>query len=117
MARVTTINSLEKAFKVSATQVTAQQLLNGRMCLKTTGWTNVHLTDEFKNELINQLIDIIGGHSHTRDIIRVTLKHEKPQHWALKRMLLEKYGKKPKISYCAGQDYVSEIKHLRDSLK
>ena len=39
MARITTINSLEKAFKVSGlTQVSAQELLNGRMYLKTTGW-------------------------------------------------------------------------------
>ena len=36
MARITKINSLEKALKVAGGQITAQQLLNERMYLKTT---------------------------------------------------------------------------------
>ena len=45
------------------------------------------------------------------------LMHERPQHWALSRMFVKKYGEAPaSISYCAGQDYTYEMGQLRKYL-
>tara|TARA_R110002020_G_scaffold328142_1_gene544061 strand:+ start:728 stop:1093 length:366 start_codon:yes stop_codon:yes gene_type:complete len=118
MARITTINSLEKAFKVSGSQVSAQELLNGRMYLKTTGWSKVNLTEEFRNQLCDMLTIQIGGRHATKEIVERCLRFRSPQHWALGRFFLSKYKKSnARISYCAGQDATWEMKQLRNYLK
>lgn len=118
MGRLTKIDSLNKAWKVSGSQVSAQQLLNGRMYLKTSGWSKVKLTDEFRNELIDILVDQIGGHERTKRDVRISLKFENPQHWALDRFFVSKYLKSDAtISYCAGQCHTSEMSDLRNKLK
>lgn len=117
MARITTINSFEKAWKVKGNQLSAQQLLNENMYLKTTGWSKVRLTDEFKEDLVDKIVEIAGGHHDTKRTIRMVLNHRQPQHWALDRIFIEKYGKKVVISYCAGQDYTHEMAQLRKYLK
>lgn len=118
MGRLTKIDSLNKAWKVAGGQISAQQLLNGRMHLKTTGWSKVKLTDEFKDRLIDDLVEEIGGHERTKRDVRITLKFENPQHWALDRFFVSKYKKcDAKISYCAGQCHTSEMRELRNKLK
>ena len=117
MARITTINSLEKAWKVAGSQTSAQHLLNGRMYLKTTGWSKVNLTDDFKRQLCDMLTIQIGGVHATKQTVERCLLFRSPQHWALDRFYLTKYGKEPKISYYAGQDRVSEMRYLRKYLK
>ena len=116
MARITTIDSLEKAWKVVDYQTSAQDLLNGRMYLKTTGWSKVNLTDDFRRQLCDMLTRQIGGIHRTKEIVERCLLFRSPQHWALKRFYLTKYGKEAKISYYAGQDHVSEIRELRNYL-
>ena len=118
MARITTIDSLNKAWKVAGYQVSAQNLLNERIHLKTTGWSKIKLTEEFRNELCEMLADQIGGHYNTKQTVEKCLKFRKPQHWALDRFFLSKYQKSDaRISYCAGQDATWEMRQLRDYLK
>lgn len=118
MARITTIDSLEKAWKVAGSQTSAQELLNGRMYLKTTGWTEVKLTDEFRRQLCDMLTHQIGGIHRTKEIVERCLLFRSPQHWALGRFFLSKYNKSgARISYCAGQDATWEMRELRNYLK
>lgn len=118
MGRITKIDSLNKAWKVAGSQTSAQNLLNGRMYLKTTGWSKVKLTEEFRNELIEMLVEQIGGHERTKIDVRISLKFESPQHWALDRFFVSKYKKSDAtISYCAGQCHTSEMRELRNKLK
>ena len=117
MGRLTTISSYEKAIKVAKNQVTAQMLLNNRMYLKN-GWAKIKLTPEFKETLINDLVSKIGGHAHTKEAIYNTFKNSTPQHWAIDRMIISKYGKNPaRLTYCAGQDMTWEMRQLRNELK
>jgi len=119
MARITKINSLEKALKVAGGQITAQQLLNERMYLKTTGWSKIQLSTDFRDELINTItFEIVGGRAHTKERVYNRLKFENPQHWALDRIFVSKYKNNPaRLYYCAGQDATYEIKQLREYLK
>lgn len=117
MARITTIDSLEKAWKVKGNQLSAQDLLNENMYLKTTGWSKVKLTDKFKEDLVEKIVEIAGGQHNTKRTTRMVLNHRKPQHWALDRIFIEKYGKRVVMSYCAGQDYTYEMAQLRKHLK
>tara|TARA_R110000782_G_scaffold145379_1_gene238115 strand:+ start:390 stop:791 length:402 start_codon:yes stop_codon:yes gene_type:complete len=118
MARITTIDSLNKAWKVTDYQTSAQNLLNERIHLKTTGWTKVKLTPEFKQELCEMLANQIGGQWKSKNIVENCLKFRNPQHWALDRFFLSKYNKgNARISYCAGQDATWEMRQLRNELK
>ena len=118
MARITTIDSLEKAWKVTDYQTSAQDLLNERIHLKTTGWSKVRLTEKFKEELCEMLSEKIGGQFNTRQTVEKCLKFRNPQHWALDRFFLSKYKKSDaRISYCAGQDATWEMRELRKHLK
>ena len=118
MARITTINSLDKAWKVAGSQTSAQHLLNGRMYLKTTGWSKVNLTDDFKRQLCDMLTIQIGGIHATKQTVERCLLFRSPQHWALDRFFLSKYNKSnARISYCAGQDATWEMRDLRNYLK
>jgi len=117
MSRITTINSLEKAYKVAGQQVTAQNLLNGRMYLKSTGFTKVNLTEEFRSEIIELIVEGLGGQSKAKQEVRTALKFRAPQHWGLERFLLSGYNKSYKLSYCAGQNQPYECSAIRKYLR
>jgi len=114
MARRFKIDSIKKAIKVAKMQVNAQQVLNGRMSTKTQGWAKVNVTEEFREEVINLVCDLLPKYSReeTKDKLR-----DGAQHWGLERMIFHHYkGSKPGLSYCAGQDYPSEIKLIQRNL-
>ena len=118
MGRITKIDSLEKAWKVVDYQTSAQDLLNERLYLKTTGWSRVQLTEEFKRQLCDMLTQQIGGIHRTKETVERCLLFRSPQHWALGRFFLSKYNKSnARISYCAGQDATWEMRELRNYLK
>jgi len=75
---------------------------------------------EIKNysELIAEDIsNLIGGQSKTKENVLRNLLNSTPQHWGLGRIFLKKYGdNEPRFSYCAGQDYPAEIKLIRSYL-
>lgn len=113
-----TFKTLEQIKKFEVQQVTAQQLLNGRMYLKNKGWNNIKLTDELKEVIINSIVEILGGQRKTKEIIYRKLHNEKPQHWGLDRIFISQYKKHPaRLSYCAGQDYTWEVREIRNAIK
>jgi hypothetical protein len=112
-----TIKTLKQALKLVRNQVTAQQLLNGRINTTSKGWTDVKITEELKNNIVEQLVEIIGGHRKTKEAIENALKFRNVQHWALSRMIVEDYGNGANIRYCTGQDQPTEMQQTRNYIK
>jgi hypothetical protein len=112
-----TFKTLDQALKAVDNQLTIQDLLNNRIYLKGKGWTNVKLTDELKEQIIDKVTEILGGWHSTRSTVRKSLQYREPQHWTLRRMFVNNYGNGAKISYCAGQCYTTELAEGRKYIK
>jgi hypothetical protein len=104
-------------------QVTAQEVLNGRLYLKNKGWSNVKISDELRESVISTIAESCGGRQQTKIRTYSSLRFERPQHWAIARFLLQRYDHTPEakergafFSYCAGQDQVWEMRELRKHL-
>ena len=110
-----TFKTLDQILK-NTTQTSAQQILNGRIYLKNKGWADIKVTPELREQVIDEVVDIAGGHTKTREAMWRTLTYQSPQHWALDRIFVEK-GNPPTLRYCAGQDYTYEMGQLRAALK
>lgn len=113
-----TFKSLNQLFAAAKKhQITAQELINERSFVFGQ-WQNIKLTDELKNEVINQILSILGGWEKNKKYIEYNLRNSSPQHWGLTRILLSKYGKNnASFSYCAGQSYPDELKSIRKYLQ
>lgn len=113
------IKSLDQLFKLADPhQVTAQEVLNGRTSLKVGSYQEVNFAPELREEVIQKIVETLGGRERTKVSIYSRLRNERPQHWGLARFLLVKYGDKPAyFSYCAGQDMPFEMKQIREALK
>lgn len=102
----------------ATTQTSAQQLLNGRVCLNDEGWADIEITPDLREQIVNEVVAIAGGRKQTRERMWRALTYETRQHWALGRMFVEKYDESPaRLHYCAGQDYTYEMGQLRTALK
>ena len=116
-AKRLTFATLEELHAVTS-QTTAQQVLNGRIHHNAHGWVDVDIAPELRKQVIDSVVEIAGGHHATRAAIRRNLENGNPQHWALDRMHVDKYGDNPaEVRYCAGQDYTYEMGQLRAALK
>ena len=82
MARITTIDSLKKALKVAKNQVTIQDLLNERINLKTTGYSKIILTDDFRELLLDSTMQALNSNSSK---VRAVINRG-AQHWGLDRI-------------------------------
>jgi hypothetical protein len=117
--RIATLNNYKDVFKyVSNThQVTVQELLNGRTRGgKRDNWVNVNVSDELREQVIDDLLDTLGGRETTKGKIRSLLSYHTPQHWGLNRMHIVKRSNGIVVSYCAGQDYPAELAQIRKDL-
>ena len=113
-----TLKTLEQIKRFESTQVTVQQLLNGRMYLKGKGWSDVRLTDDLKKSICDDVSELLGGRGKTKSNVFTSLMYNNIQHWGLDRIFLEKYGKsEPRFVYCAGQDMTYELNQIRTALK
>ena len=110
-------NNIEELFTATdRQQLTAQEIINRRAHL-CGEWQSFEVTQDFLNDFIESICDILGGHQRTKSDIRFNLRRSTPQHWGLSRIILSKYGENPcRWSYCAGQDYPSEITTIRKYL-
>jgi len=108
-----TINSYKHLKRITSNQINAQDLLNGRLNLKKTGLSDIRLKPEFKEIVISDIIYSLGGWAKTKRSMYLSLKHSTPQHWGLGRMIVGHYQERSYISYCAGQDYISECAEIR----
>lgn len=111
-----TITSHKQAIDLARQQVNAQDLINGRLCTDE-GWEDVELSWEYRKELAQEVADILGGWNVTKKSICNNILNGKPQHWGLSRVILESYNDNPRLYYCAGQDYPSELATIRKALK
>ena len=109
--------TLEQLKAAETGQITAQEILNGRAHVNCH-WQDIEISDELRTEVINAIVAMVGGRGDTPNTVRYRLKRERPQHWALERIFIQKYGEKPaRLYYCAGQDQTYEMKCLRDYLR
>ncbi len=115
-----TLKNLKEVFAAADQQVTAQDLLNGRLYLKGKGWSEVKLSDELKETVISSIVETAGGREQTKVRMYAKMRNARPQHWAIARFLLSSYktvrNGDPYFSYCAGQDQQWEMKELRKHL-
>lgn len=114
-----TFKTLKQVYK-AVNQATVQQLLNGRICLKSKGWTDIKISDELREVLALRASEILGGQSKTQTAIFDNLNQTAriPQHYTLDRMHVSKYSNDPiEIDYCAGQSHVIELKEGRNFVK
>lgn len=111
-------DTLDELFEAARPhQVTGQEILNGRSRVFDQ-WQEIAISEELREQVINRIVDQSGGRHTTKAAVYRTLRNGRPQHWALSRFLLSKYGDRPAhLSYCAGQDMTYEMKQLRNDLK
>lgn len=93
-------------------QLTLENLISQSVYINNKGWvkTNNLLTEE----ITDQITDLIGGRKETKRIISIVLKNQKFSKWYLSRIMYSPTRKT--WSYCAGQDYISEIREIRKDL-
>lgn len=95
-------------------QTSAQELLNGQIHHNAHGWIDCSISPELHELIADQVSEIAGGRKDTRARVWRCLMHERPQHWAIGRVFVEKYNDEPaELRYCAGQDYIYEMSQLR----
>ena len=104
---------------VSTTDNGEEGFLVGTITFIGTPWSSkIKLTDELKEQICDQVSELLGGHHSTRVKVYNNLMSNTPQHWGLDRILVEQYGKSPaKLKYCAGQHYSEELNTIRTFLK
>jgi len=111
-----TFNSFEELLKDATGQINAQEIINRRAYIGGV-WQSFEVTEDFISEFIESVVSILGGQNRTKSDMRFNLRRTASQHWGLSRIILSKYGESPaRWSYCAGQDYPSEIATIRKYL-
>lgn len=85
-----------------------------RTSIKTEGrgYQDIKIDETFRNNAINELVELVGGHKKTRDKVRFQLRNE-PQHtWFADRFVYE--GIKRGWVYIDGQDGRREKQMIRN---
>ena len=115
---LTQFENLDELFTAAGShQVTGQEILNERSHVFGK-WQEIAISDELREQVINRIVDQSGGRHTTKAQVYRTLRNGRPQHWAIRRFLLSKYGDShAHLSYCAGQDMTYEMRALRNELK
>ncbi len=116
MSKAKTFTTLESIYKATP-QTSAQQILNEHVYLKGKGWADIKITPELREQVVNMVVEIAGGHTKTKSAMWRTLTYQSPQHWALNRIFVKSFDGKAALRYCAGQDYTYEMGQLRAALK
>ena len=118
-----TLKSVKHAISLSTGQLTAQQLINGRIRTKK-GWESFKKTDELDKEVAKLVSELLGGWAQTKKKVFNSIYYGSPQHWGLRRIHFDKYKSQKDrrknyiaISYFAGQDYSSELNIIRTAIK
>ena len=112
-----TLSEIFEAAKSNGSQhqVTGQELINGRTHV-FGHWQEIHLSDELRQNICNDIAETLGGQSKTKAQIKNVLRFGRPQHWGLNRVFIEKYTGDAYLKYCAGQDQVWETREIRKAL-
>lgn len=111
-----TLNTLQEALNTCKGQLTAQNIINGRIYSKN-GWEGFEINNELLKEVAEQVSNNLGGHQKTKDAVFNTILFRTPQHWGLDRMFIEERSGRLIFIYCAGQDGQLEKSQIRTYLK
>ena len=113
MKNFKSIEQLNKAIEKANGQLTFEMLLNQRAYFGK-GWEYFNISDEVKRETISLVIDeVLGGWKKHKDTMNYVLNNVPLSHWGLQRILYSNN----RWSYCAGQDYSSELKSIREYIR
>jgi hypothetical protein len=112
-----TFSTLDELFAAAGGhQITGQELINSRTHVFGE-WQDIELSDELKNEVINQISELFGGREMSKSYIRHNLRSSRPQHWGLSRVVISKYEDSPaRLEYITGQDFTYESRVIRNYL-
>lgn len=95
-------------------QFNLEHLNHNRASINGIGWSDISIDETFKAESLQQIADIIGGREATKAKVLRNLTNNTVNGWFLQRFIyMPKYDR---WSYCAGQDYPSEIASIRRKL-
>lgn len=100
-----------KGLSNQVNQLTLGMLLSGRIPHKTHGWINFKIDEDVKDEAIEKIVDIIGGHKKTLLINKLQYRTGL-SFWSFDRMVFN--GKR--WTYIAGQDMTWEMNETRKYL-
>lgn len=103
-------NNVEKLVN----QFTLENLTTGRAYLKNGGWSDIKIDEDFKEESINQILDVLGGWEKTKEAMRFNIRNTPISAWFASRIVYE--PKRNTWTYVAGQDYPSELATIRKQL-
>lgn len=107
-------------FLKNTNQFTLNNILSGRMYHAKDGWINFSISYELRKKIAELISSSVGGNNNTKNRIKNNiLRHHKSikNFGILGRLILENYNNICSFNYCAGQDYNSEIKTVRNILK
>jgi|SRR6056297_3842200 len=76
------------------------------------GWININ--NLLTNNHINQIADLLGGRTSTKQHIKTVLKNQTFSAWYLERIIYS--FDRNKFEYVAAQDYPYELKEIRKNL-
>ncbi len=111
-----TYKTLESLAKNTNSDLTLEDIKHKRAYFNTgknKGYCPFNL--KMDDSHYEQIADLLGGNVKTKTKIIWTLKNRQFDHWGLGRII---YSSKRKIwTYCAGQDYPSEITQVRNFIK
>ena len=95
-------------------QFTVGHLVNRRANVIDKGWRDIHIDQEFYDESIEKIADLLGGKPAIREKIVYNLKNRPYNHWSINRIQYD--PQYDEWSYCPGQDADSEIIEIRKYL-
>jgi hypothetical protein len=88
--------------------LTLESILHSRIYHTKHGWITAQLAEPAKDKALQECADIIGGRN--RNKVLGVLRYSSFSHWSLSRFM---YKPGSGWSYCAGQDYPSELATIR----
>jgi hypothetical protein len=118
-----TLKTLKQALKVNKGQLTARDLLNSEI-YTAKGWKTFKISADLKKDIVNNVVEILGGHNKTKESIKYNLLNTNINHWGLNRIIIEektlqsdKRKKVVSFRYIEGQNYEHELNQIRKYLK
>ena len=109
------INSLEELIAVSNFNITFQVIKSKRVHTKE-GWLNFVLSPEVVETIVDAVVDCLGGQKKYKSALKQSLTFTS-YHWSYERLGIRLFEDSVKVSYFAGQDYVAELRNIRNYLK
>ena len=95
-------------------QFTLENLTTERAYLNGSGWNDIKVDESFKDESIEQIVNLLGGRTKTKETIKHALKNTHIHNWFATRIVYEPL--RNSWTYTAGQDYPSELATIRKEL-